>query len=94
LWIFVTGLFFYGEELLSPLPTLKLEDHPFSAVRDYLFNIFAATLHIWRPSPPSATWGRAMPWWQGTHLRFPLQYNFLVSRPILKQQLRWKHVFP
>jgi len=36
---------FYGEELLAPRPTPKLEDHPLSAVRDYLFNIFAATLH-------------------------------------------------
>jgi hypothetical protein len=35
----------YGE-LLAPCPTLKLEDHPLSAVRDCLFNIFAATLHI------------------------------------------------
>ena len=35
------------------------------AVRDCLFNVFAATLHIWRPSPLSATWGRAMPWGQG-----------------------------
>jgi hypothetical protein len=49
--------------LLAPRPTPKLEDHPLSAVRDCLFSIFAATLHIWRPSPPSATWGRAMPWW-------------------------------
>jgi hypothetical protein len=40
---------FYGEVLLAPLPTPKLEDHPLSAVRDCLFNIFAATLHIWRP---------------------------------------------
>jgi hypothetical protein len=51
----------------------KLEYHPLSVVRDCIFNIFATltyftTLHIWRPSPPSATWGRAMPWWQGTHL--------------------------
>jgi len=52
---------FYGEELLVPIPTPKLEDHPLSAVRDCSFNIFAATLHIWRPSPPSATIGRAMP---------------------------------
>jgi hypothetical protein len=59
-------LIFYGE-LLAPRPTHKLEDHPLSAVRDYLFNIFAATLHTWRASPPSATWGCAMPWWQGTH---------------------------
>jgi len=36
----------YGEELLLPRPIPKLDDHPFSAVRDCLFNIFAATLRI------------------------------------------------
>jgi len=36
----------YGEELLAPHPNPKLEDQPLSAVRDCLFNIFAATLHI------------------------------------------------
>jgi hypothetical protein len=39
-------VFFYGEELSAPLPTPKLEDHPFLAVRDFLFNIFASTPHI------------------------------------------------
>jgi hypothetical protein len=34
-----------GEELLAPRPTLKLEDRLLSAVRDCLFNTFAATLH-------------------------------------------------
>jgi hypothetical protein len=37
---------FYGEELLAPRPTPKLEDYPSSALCDCLFNIFAATLHI------------------------------------------------
>jgi hypothetical protein len=37
---------FYGEELSAPRPTPKLEDHPVSAVRDCLFNIFAVSLHI------------------------------------------------
>jgi len=37
---------FYGKELLAPRPTSNLEDHPLSAVRDYLFNIFATTPHI------------------------------------------------
>jgi len=37
---------FYGEELSTPRPTPKQEDHPLSAVRECLFNIFAATLHI------------------------------------------------
>jgi hypothetical protein len=30
-------------------PTLKLEDYPLSFVRDFLFNIFTTTLHIWMP---------------------------------------------
>ena len=37
---------FYGEELSEPRPNPKLEDHPLSAVRDCLINIFAAILHI------------------------------------------------
>jgi hypothetical protein len=65
---FRNKIIFYGEDLLAPRPTPKLEDHPLSAIRDCLFNIFSATLHIWRPFPSSATWGRAMPWWQETHL--------------------------
>jgi hypothetical protein len=28
-----------------------------------IFNIFGATLCIWRPSPPSATRRRVVPWW-------------------------------
>jgi hypothetical protein len=32
--------------LLAPRPTPKLEDHPSSAVRGCLFNLFIATLHI------------------------------------------------
>jgi hypothetical protein len=49
---------FYGEELLVPRPTPKLEGHPMSAVRDCLVNVFAATLHIrWlflHPQPEDA----------------------------------------
>ena len=37
---------FHKEALLAPRPTSKLEDHPSSVVRDCLFNIFPATLHI------------------------------------------------
>jgi hypothetical protein len=40
---------FYGEGLLAPRPTPKLEDHPLSFVRGCLFNVFAATLHSWTP---------------------------------------------
>jgi len=37
---------FYGEGLLAPRPTPNLEDHTFWNVRDYLFNMFATTVHI------------------------------------------------
>ena len=36
---------FYGEELLAPRPTPKLEDHPLSSVRHCLLNMLPATLH-------------------------------------------------
>jgi hypothetical protein len=35
----------YGEDLLATRSTPNLRDHPLSALRDCLFNIFAATLH-------------------------------------------------
>jgi len=40
---------FYGEALSAYSSIPKLEDHPVSAVRDCVFNIFAATVHTWRP---------------------------------------------
>ena len=45
LWVLL-NIVFHGEALLAPRPTPKLEEHPSSAVRDCLFNLFAATLHI------------------------------------------------
>jgi len=45
-FIFRNKAKFYGEELSTPRPTPKAEDHPLSAVRDCLFGIVAANLHI------------------------------------------------
>jgi hypothetical protein len=82
---------FYGEGLLAPRPTPKLEAHPLSFVRGYLFNIFAANLQCWRPSLPSAIRGRPMLWWQGDPLvkltrlltmqYLPASYYFFTLRP-------------
>jgi len=58
--ISLQAVFFYGKDLLALRPTRKLEDHLLLAVRNCLFNILVATFQIWRPSPPSATRGRAM----------------------------------
>jgi len=40
---------FKAEESLSPRPSLKLEGHTLSAVRDGIFSIFAGVLPIWKP---------------------------------------------
>jgi hypothetical protein len=40
----------YGESMSAPHPTLKLEDHLLSAVRDCLFNKFTVTLRTQRTS--------------------------------------------
>jgi len=37
------------EELLAPRPTLKLEYHLLSAIRDYLCSAFSSSLHARRP---------------------------------------------
>jgi hypothetical protein len=42
-------LSFHGEASLATRPTPRLEEHPLSAVRSCLFNIFQATLSTWRP---------------------------------------------
>jgi len=55
-WTILNAMCFYGEELLAPRPTPKLEDGPLSAIRDFLFDVFAATLHIG---------GNNIPPWQG-----------------------------
>jgi hypothetical protein len=75
--VFRNKLIYHGE-LLATRPTTKLEDHPLSAVCDCLFKIFASTLYTWMASPPSATRGRAMPWWQETHLTWRLLLLLLL----------------
>ena len=45
-WTFRNVICFYGEELLATCPHPQLEDHILSAVRDWLYNLFAATVHI------------------------------------------------
>jgi hypothetical protein len=54
---------FSGWFLFCPPP--KLEDHHLSNVGHCLCYIFATTLHVWRPSVPSATWEYSVSWWQG-----------------------------
>ena len=55
---------FFGEELLAPLPTPKLEDHP-CRLSATAYAIYSQLPSILEAVPSSATRGRAMPWSQG-----------------------------
>jgi hypothetical protein len=57
-------LAFYGEGLLAPRPTPKLENHPFPFVRCCLFNIFAAKLQL-EAVPSTRNPRTRLLWWQG-----------------------------
>jgi len=65
---FVTLQIFYGEGLLASRSTPKLEDHPKLGVHDRLFKYIRSYPPYLGVFLPSATWGRAMSWWQGTRL--------------------------
>jgi len=65
---------FYGEAFLSSRRNPKLEVHPLSAVRDCLFNVFEASVHVCRPSSPSGIWWRTKPCWQGPKCDGSLQH--------------------
>jgi hypothetical protein len=65
---------FYGEELLAPRPTHKLKDHPLSAVRDWLFNKFAAA----PSSPRGRSSNRQLLWLQGSTDHGQALQTFLI----------------
>jgi hypothetical protein len=62
---FVTCLSFYGKELLAPRPTPQAERPPLvGCPRLLILHIHSYPPYL-QAVPPSATSGRAMPWWQG-----------------------------
>ena len=88
---------FYSVSLLASRQTPKLEDHSWSAVHDCLFNIFAANLYIWRPTPPSATQWTRHAMVIGTHgweFSNVIAYNnILVTFCYTIQKLKFLHLF-
>jgi hypothetical protein len=58
---------FYGEELLAPRPTPSWRT-TLCRLSVTVQSIYSQLPSVLEAIPPSATWGRAVPWWQGpTH---------------------------
>jgi hypothetical protein len=86
-WTFRNKISFNIEELLALPPIPKLEDHPLSGVRDCLFNIFAAALHIAdRSSNRNLRMRHAVV--TGTHLSHGHETN-KFRRALATKLLRW-----
>ena len=76
-------LVYYREWLLALRPTPKLEDHPSSAVRDCLFNSFAATVHTGgRSSIHNLRTRYAV--LTATHYMCPIAYTNTKKSPVWK----------
>lgn len=91
--MFCNMLKFCDEELLASCPTAKLEDFLLLALHDSLFSIFLATLHIWRPSPPSTTWGQVMSWWQEVSIKWCIHVRSFGTNCMIKCTLICEPVF-
>lgn len=62
------------------MPNLKLEVYPLLDVHNWLWNISAVILHIWRHFPPSATWGCSMSCWRGTQVTSQCDWSINSSK--------------
>jgi hypothetical protein len=73
MYLYRTKASFYGEKLLAPRPTAELEYRPLSAVRNCLFNTFAAILHTDGPFS-IRNLGTRHAVMTGTHLSWTYRY--------------------
>ena len=83
MYLFRNKAGFYGEDLLAPHPTPKLENHPLLAVHDCLFSMFVATFHIGgHCSTSSLRTSHAMV--TGTHLSW-----VIFPHSVSKHSFKW-----
>jgi hypothetical protein len=85
MWLFVTILIFYGEGLLAPRPTPKLEDHPLSCVQ-YSQLTSTAGGRPFHPQPEDAPCRGD----KGTHLRlwsYIMGNTYRPPRPVTRRAL-------
>jgi len=64
-WTFRNKIRFHCDELLAPRPTAKLEDTPLVGCPQLFIQYIRSIQYGLDAVPLSATWGRAIPWWQG-----------------------------
>ena len=71
------NLLSFNSELLAPCPSPKLKNYPLSAVCDWLFNIFAATIHpcTYECNVNSINYVKAVITWNVWHQRLLTEYK-------------------
>jgi len=69
--MFRNNIRFYAEELLQPRRTPSWRTTP-CRLSATAYSIYSQLPSILETVPPPATWGRAMPWWQGPTYLLPI----------------------
>jgi len=97
LWMFLNNVF-YREGLLAPRPTPKLEDPP-RRLSATAYSIYSQLLSLSDVVPLSATWGRAMPWWQGPtntarHCQYTMKSKSLLPTACPYSEPDWSILYP
>jgi hypothetical protein len=90
--MFRNKVHFYGEELLAPCPPPSWRTTPCqsSTTANSIYLQLSCKLEA---VPPTATWGRAMPWWQGPTYHRGQIYSNINQRftRIILMLLYWSH---
>jgi hypothetical protein len=76
---FVTKIRFHGEELVAPLPSTRWRATP-CRLSATAYSIYSQLPSILEDVPPSATWGRAMPWWHKP--TYHIEYSLIINRNV------------
>ena len=78
-WTFRNKIRFYGEELLAPRPTPSWRTTP-CRLSATAYSIYSQLPSMLEAVPPSATWVRAIGWWQGPtyHLSNYIKFNKIL----------------
>jgi hypothetical protein len=97
---FCSMILFYGGDLLAPPSNPQGGEPPIFDFLQLLSSTLSATVPIWRPFPPSPTWGSAthLTWcrvfrlWDHIPLSGTVLYILTLLQPCMKLIIYWRFI--
>jgi hypothetical protein len=93
-WCFCVNISYHDTFLrwvvsTSPIPKLGITPCRLSSIA---YSIYWQIASVWDAVPPSATWGRAMPWWQGPTYHQTRVITVRICKTIIIQLAGYKYI--